>query len=71
MSEQLTRLWIGAQIWMWNFWDDFKKEEKGAAEIVAILLVIVVIIAIVIIFRKRISDLIDNVFKKADDFVNN
>lgn len=70
MIDKLSSLWIGAQLRMRNFWEDFKTEEKGAAEIVAIILVVVVIIALVAIFRDRIANVINSVFDKTDDFVN-
>lgn len=71
MSDKLMKTWIGAQIRVHNFWEDFKSEEKGAAEIVAIILVIVIVIALVAIFKERITTVIKNTFNLVDQSVSN
>lgn len=71
MSDKLMKAWIGAQIRLQNFWEDFKSEEKGAAEIVAIILIIVIVIALVAIFKDRIKTVIENTFNIVDDSVSN
>lgn len=71
MSDKLMKAWIGAQIRVHNFWENFKSEEKGAAEIVAIILVIVIVIALVAIFKDRIKAVIENTFNLVDQSVSN
>lgn len=70
MRNVLDRIWIGAQCRTRDFWEDFRKEERGAAEIVAVILLIVIVIAVATVFRKELQDLVGNVFKDLTNFRN-
>ena len=48
----------------------FIHEDKGGTEIVAILLIIIILIAVVIIFREKLSELIDHLFKNITNDVD-
>jgi Flp pilus assembly pilin Flp len=41
---------------------DFWKEEDGAA-VVEVILILVVVIGLVVIFKKQITDLVNNIFE--------
>lgn len=70
MNDALLKLWIGAQIWWGNFWDDLKSEENGAVEIITMALIIVVVIALAVIFKDRLKDIIGSVFDQTDTAVD-
>ncbi len=56
----------------WNdFVDRLLHEEKGAADIVAILVIIVIVLAVAAIFREQLIGLVEKVFKKSTDWVEN
>ena len=48
--------------WYLPTWKDFWQEEDGAAT-VEIILILVVLIGLVIIFKKQITDLVNNIFE--------
>ena len=68
MRNVLDRMWIGAQCRMREFWEDFRKEERGAAVIVEVILLIVIAIAVATVFRKELKNLVENVFKSLSTF---
>lgn len=53
------------------FVDRLMHEEKGAADIVAIMVVIVILLAVAVIFKEQLSTLVESVFTKANEWVEN
>lgn len=43
-------------------WKDFLREEDGSA-VVEVILVLVVVVGLVIIFKKQITELVNNIFE--------
>lgn len=64
MTGKFDLLWIGTKNKISSLVEDFKTEEAGAAEIVAIILIIVAVIAAAGLFKKQLTDLVTNIFKK-------
>ena len=71
MNEALLKAWIGAQIRLRIFWDDFRSEEKGAVEIITMILIVVVVIAVLAVFRERIGQLINTIFNNTENDLGN
>ena len=70
MMDKLNSGILGVRIRMEHGLERLVEEEKGASDIVAILVVIVILIAVAGIFRKGLIELVNTVFSKVTDFVN-
>lgn len=63
MLEVLDTLYIGAMIHIKNFFTD----EKGAVDLVAVVVLIGIALALAVIFRKRIGQVLENMFSSIDE----
>ena len=68
MFNFLDMQMIKLQTKMRNFAEDFKKEERGASDMVAVLLIILIVVAVATIFRKQLTNLVNLVFAKVNEF---
>lgn len=68
MFNFLDMQMIKLQTKMRNFAEDFKKEERGASDMVAVLLIILIVVAVATIFRKQLTNLVNLVFNKVNEF---
>ena len=62
MLEVLDALYIGAMIHIKNFFTD----EKGSVDLVTIVILVAIALALAVIFKKKISDLMKNMFDSMD-----
>ena len=71
MTRKLNLLWISAGNKIRNFVEEFKNEEEGIAEIVAIVLIILIVVGVAATFNTHIGNVVENVFGKLTNFVDN
>lgn len=70
MFERMDMVLLNAKQRWDGFVDRMIHEEKGASDIVAIMVVIVILLAVAVIFKEQLSTLVESVFGKATDWVN-
>lgn len=70
MFDKLDMLMIGAKLRGERYLDRLLHEEEGAADMVGILVLIVIIIAIAGIFRTQLTGVVNAVFTKVTEFIN-
>ena len=70
MFEKMDMMLIGAKTGWDKFTDRLIHEEKGASDIVAIMVVIVILLAVAVIFMEQLTLLVQKVFQKATDWVD-
>lgn len=59
-------------VWFWKLhrkWNAWKGREDGFGT-VEVILILVVLIALVLIFKKQITELVQNIFKQINNSVN-
>lgn len=71
MLENMDTMLLMAKFKWDAFVDRLMHEEKGAADIVAIMVVIVILLAVAVIFKEQLSTLVESVFTKANEWVEN
>lgn len=70
----LDQLCIKASVKMHCWKEDVKKyfsEEHGAVNMIEIVVIIVIVIAVSAIFRNKLQEVIEAIFNKVTNFVNN
>ena len=70
MFDKFDLLAISAKQRAERYLERLVQEEKGASDIVAILVVIVILLAIAGIFKKGLAEVVDTVFSKVTDWIN-
>ncbi len=70
MEERLDWMLLQMKLRLERYAERLIREEKGASDIVAILVIIVILIAIAGIFKSGLAELVDTVFSRVTDFVN-
>jgi hypothetical protein len=68
--ENLDVMLLQAKMKGNEFVDRMIHEEKGASDIVAIMVVIVILLAVAVIFKTQLTNLVQAVFTKATNWVN-
>lgn len=71
MFEKMDMMLLSAKAKLNGFVDRLIHEEKGASDIVAIMVVIVILLAVAAIFKDQLIGLVEAVFGKATDWVEN
>lgn len=59
-------------LWFWKLrskWREWERPEDGFGT-VEVILILVVLIALVLIFKKQITELVQNIFKQINNSVN-
>lgn len=67
LDEKIIEISIAAKCKL----ESFLTKEDGAVDIVAIVVLIGIVVLVAIIFRKAISNLINNLFKTIENNANN
>lgn len=70
MWEKLDMLFLTVMAFCNRTADRLAHEEKGASDMIAILLIVVILIAVAAIFRTQLIGLVNQVFGKLTNFVD-
>ncbi len=70
MWEKLDMLFLTVMAFCDRTADRLAHEEKGASDMIAILLIVVILIAVAAIFRTQLIGLVNQVFGKLTNFVD-
>ncbi len=61
----MDKLYVATRNWIKSFFE----EEQGETNIIAIILLILVVVGLVVIFRTQITNLINSLFGKVNESV--
>lgn len=70
MWEKLDMMLLTAMAFCGRTVDRLAHEEKGASDMIAILLIVVILVAVAVIFKDQLIKLVNQVFEKLTNFVN-
>ncbi len=62
---RMDKLYVATRNWIKSFFE----EEQGETNIIAIILLILVVVGLVVIFRTQITNLINSLFGKVNESV--
>ena len=70
MWEKLDMMLLTVMAFCGRTMDRLAHEEKGASDMIAILLIVVILVAVAVIFKDQLIKLVNQVFDRTVNFVN-